>query len=205
MSEINNIIKLMKWWTLSSFGHYFRPFMATLYWRIKSSKLHWAKQCTWMKSRQYGKEFLGLAPCHVTLRKPSAENPDYTVLIVLCPFFVNIPIIKNRVAKWKITLKLGNNYLLKNYINFGLCFDCLTALSHVRLFTISDQIHFTEKIMFLSNFSSSIFFCLVCLSLWFYLLVNKSENENLNSRNLLMSSVRLRVLFCLHSKKQNSD
>ena len=45
------------------------------------------------------KEYFGLAPCQITLRKPNAKNPDVYKLVVLCLFFVNIPIIKNRVAK----------------------------------------------------------------------------------------------------------
>ena len=52
-----------------------------------------------MKSRQYGKDFLGLAPCHVALRIPSEENQSIDILVVLCPFFVNISTIKNMVAK----------------------------------------------------------------------------------------------------------
>ena len=40
-----------------------------------------------------------MAPCHVTLRKPSAKNQDVYKLVVVCPFFVSIPIIKNMVAK----------------------------------------------------------------------------------------------------------
>ena len=45
------------------------------------------------------KEYFGLAPCQIALRKPSAKNPDVNKLVVLCPAFINIPLIKNRVAK----------------------------------------------------------------------------------------------------------
>ena len=85
--------------------------------------------------------YLGRAPCHITLRKLYAKNQSFHKLVVLCPFFVNIPIIKNRVAKWKIRLKI-RKYLpfSKNYISFGLWLpDCLKAMFDNS--NISDQIH----------------------------------------------------------------
>ena len=76
--------------------------MATLYWRIKAAGLtELSNALEGYQGNMYdsGKEYLGLAPCHITLRKPSTKNQDIKKLVVLCSFFVNISTVKNMVAK----------------------------------------------------------------------------------------------------------